>query len=112
MTTDRPTREPGAHEPPMIEAEGLSKSFGPVHAVRGVSFSVARGELVGFLGPNGAGKSTTMKMLTGSLLPDGGRAAIGGGTRREIPQASPQGIRCLHPCAGLVPRDDVSPSNS
>ena len=78
MTTDRPTREPGAHEPPMIEAEGLSKSFGPVHAVRGVSFSVARGELVGFLGPNGAGKSTTMKMLTGSLLPDGGRAAIGG----------------------------------
>jgi ABC-2 type transport system ATP-binding protein len=62
----------------MIVAEGLSKSFGPVHAVRGVSFSVARGELVGFLGPNGAGKSTTMKMLTGSLLPDGGRASIAG----------------------------------
>ncbi len=68
----------GASEPPMIVAEGLSKSFGPVHAVRGVSFSVARGELVGFLGPNGAGKSTTMKMLTGSLLPDGGRASIAG----------------------------------
>lgn len=62
----------------MIVAEGLSKSFGPVHAVNGVSFTVARGELVGFLGPNGAGKSTTMKMLTGSLLPDGGRASIAG----------------------------------
>ncbi|MEM1452328.1 MAG: ATP-binding cassette domain-containing protein [Planctomycetota bacterium] len=62
----------------MILAEGLQKSFGPVRAVRGVSFSVERGELVGFLGPNGAGKSTTMKMLTGSLLPDAGRASIAG----------------------------------
>lgn len=63
---------------PMIEAVGLSKSFGAVRAVQDVSFSVHRGELVGFLGPNGAGKSTTMKMLTGSLLPDGGVARVGG----------------------------------
>lgn len=63
---------------PMIEAVGLEKSFGPVRAVRGVSFQVAAGELVGFLGPNGAGKSTTMKMLTGSLLPDAGRASVAG----------------------------------
>ncbi len=63
---------------PMIEAVGLSKSFGAVRAVQNVSFSVRRGELVGFLGPNGAGKSTTMKMLTGSLLPDGGTARVGG----------------------------------
>ncbi|QDV06851.1 putative ABC transporter ATP-binding protein YxlF [Planctomycetes bacterium Poly30] len=62
----------------MIQAEGLSKSFGSVRAVRQVSFEVARGELVGFLGPNGAGKSTTMKMLTGSLLPDEGRATVAG----------------------------------
>ena len=62
----------------MIEAHGLVKNFGSVRAVRGVSFEVARGELVGFLGPNGAGKSTTMKMLTGSLLPDGGRAVVAG----------------------------------
>lgn len=60
----------------MIQAEGLSKSFGAVQAVRDVSFEVSRGELVGFLGPNGAGKSTTMKMLTGSLLPDAGRAVV------------------------------------
>ena len=84
MTTARPTSDSpppagaGVQAPPMIEARGLTKSFGPVRAVRGVSFSVARGELVGFLGPNGAGKSTTMKMLTGSLLPDGGRASIAG----------------------------------
>lgn len=62
----------------MIQAEGLSKSFGAVRAVRQVSFEVTRGELVGFLGPNGAGKSTTMKMLTGSLLPDQGRASVAG----------------------------------
>ena len=62
----------------MIQAEGLSKSFGAVQAVRDVSFEVAQGELVGFLGPNGAGKSTTMKMLTGSLLPDAGRATVAG----------------------------------
>jgi len=62
----------------MIRAAGLSKSFGAVRAVDDVSFDVSRGELVGFLGPNGAGKSTTMKMLTGSLLPDAGRATVGG----------------------------------
>lgn len=63
---------------PMIQADRLSKAFGTVQAVKEVSFEVAEGELVGFLGPNGAGKSTTMKMLTGSLLPDGGRASVAG----------------------------------
>lgn len=67
-----------ANAEPMVQAVGLVKNFGPVRAVRGVSFSVARGELVGFLGPNGAGKSTTMKMLTGSLLPDQGEGFVGG----------------------------------
>ncbi|MEM8711010.1 MAG: ATP-binding cassette domain-containing protein [Planctomycetota bacterium] len=62
----------------MILADRLSKAFGTVQAVAEVSFEVAEGELVGFLGPNGAGKSTTMKMLTGSLLPDGGRATVAG----------------------------------
>ena len=68
---------PGA-DAPMIRAAGLTKSFGPVRAVHDVSFEVRAGELVGFLGPNGAGKSTTMKMLTGSLLPDAGRAEVRG----------------------------------
>ncbi|MEJ0048025.1 MAG: ABC transporter ATP-binding protein [Rhodospirillales bacterium] len=62
----------------LIEIEGLAKSFGPIEAVRGVSFSVNRGEVLGFLGPNGAGKSTTMKMLAGFLTPTAGWARICG----------------------------------
>ncbi len=62
----------------MVEAIGLYKSFGPVEAVRGVSFSVPRGEIFGLLGPNGAGKTTTIRMITGLLRPDRGRAFIMG----------------------------------
>ncbi|MFN7974047.1 MAG: ABC transporter ATP-binding protein, partial [Acidobacteriota bacterium] len=62
----------------MIEVEGLSKSYGTVEALRGISFSVKRGEIVGLLGPNGAGKTTTMKILTGYLQPTDGTARIGG----------------------------------
>jgi len=49
-----------------------------VQALRGVSFSIERGELVGYIGPNGAGKSTTVKILSGILTPDGGQATVGG----------------------------------
>lgn len=63
---------------PMIEAEGLSKFYGPFAAARDISFQVNEGELVAFLGPNGAGKSTTMKMLTGYLAPSEGVARIAG----------------------------------
>ena len=66
------------NKPPMIEAVGLSKFYGPFAATRDVSFSVSEGELVAFLGPNGAGKSTTMKLLTGYLAPSEGIARIGG----------------------------------
>jgi ABC-2 type transport system ATP-binding protein len=62
----------------MIEVAGLSKRYGEVRAVRGLTFSVGRGEIVGFLGPNGAGKTTTMRMLTTYLTPTSGRAAIAG----------------------------------
>lgn len=62
----------------MIEAKQLSKSFGRVHAVRDVSFTIEPGEIVGFLGPNGAGKTTTMRMLTGYLPPSSGTASIAG----------------------------------
>lgn len=62
----------------MIEAEGLSKFYGPFAAARDINFKVYEGELVAFLGPNGAGKSTTMKMLTGYLAPSEGVARIAG----------------------------------
>ena len=60
----------------MIEADGVCKSYGPVQALRNVSFQVGAGEIVGLLGPNGAGKSTLMKVLTGYLQPDDGQAYI------------------------------------
>ena len=62
----------------MLEVENLKKSFGDFVAVKGVSFSVKEGEVLGFLGPNGAGKSTTMRMITGFLPPTGGTAVING----------------------------------
>jgi ABC-2 type transport system ATP-binding protein len=62
----------------MIDVKGLVKTYGAKRAVDGVSFSVKRGEILGFLGPNGAGKSTTMKMITGFLRPDAGTAIVDG----------------------------------
>jgi len=84
----------------MIEVEGLRKHFGDHVAVDVISFSIGRGEVVGFLGPNGAGKSTTMKMLTGFISPTAGSTRVGGidvledpvGARRKVgylPEASP-----------------------
>jgi ABC-2 type transport system ATP-binding protein len=64
------------NQPVLIEIEGLTKRFGGFTAVDNVSFSVARGEVVGFLGPNGAGKSTTMRMLAGFMIPTEGTARI------------------------------------
>ena len=61
----------------LIEIEGLTKRFG-FTAVDDVSFTVARGEVLGFLGPNGAGKSTTMRMLAGFMTPTAGTARICG----------------------------------
>ncbi len=62
----------------MIRVENLSKSFGPKLAVNNISFSVERGEVLGFLGPNGAGKSTSMRMITGFIPPSDGKVSVGG----------------------------------
>src|SRR6187455_306003 len=62
----------------MIKVENLVKAFGPKRAVDDVSFSVERGEVLGFLGPNGAGKSTTMRVVTGFYPPTSGRVTVGG----------------------------------
>jgi gliding motility-associated transport system ATP-binding protein len=69
----------------MIKVENLVKTFGTKRAVAGVSFSVERGEVLGFLGPNGAGKSTTMRMVTGFIPPTSGKVSVGGFDMQENP---------------------------
>ncbi|GAA4066341.1 ABC transporter ATP-binding protein [Actinomadura miaoliensis] len=68
----------------MIEVEELTKRFGTVRAVDGVSFAARPGEVTGFLGPNGAGKTTTLRMLLGLVAPTSGRALINGRRYAEL----------------------------
>ena len=93
----------------MIEAQSLVKHFGAIRAVDGISFTVAKGEVLGFLGPNGAGKSTTMKTLCGFLTPTSGRASICG---HDIVDAPIEAKKCL----GYLPEgapaySDMNPSS-
>jgi len=80
----------------MLEARSLCKSFGPIQAVKDLSFSLEKGTVLGFLGPNGAGKSTTMRMLTGYLAPTRGTALIQGHDVRSDALAARQ-------CLGYLP---------
>ncbi len=92
----------------MIEVRHLAKHFGPIVAVDDVSFSVARGEVLGFLGPNGAGKSTTMKMITGFLAPSAGTAIVCGADVTRDPIAVKSKIGYLPEGAPAYP--DMTPS--
>ncbi|COI21801.1 MAG: ABC transporter ATP-binding protein [Weissella confusa] len=67
-------------ETPILQLSNINKSFGRVRALRDVSFSVARGTIIGMVGPNGAGKSTTMKVITGVTAPDVGEIKVAGET--------------------------------
>ena len=67
----------------MIELQSVSKSYGPVKAVDGISFATREGEIFGLLGPNGAGKSTTIKMIVNILIPDSGSILFNGNPLRE-----------------------------
>jgi ABC-2 type transport system ATP-binding protein len=87
----------------MIEIRQLVKRFGPFTAVDGVTFSVQRGEVLGFLGPNGAGKSTTMKMITGFLAPTSGSAVVAGHDVVRDPQAVKEVIGYLPEGAPAYP---------
>lgn len=73
---------------PLVEVQSLRKRFGAVLAVNDISFSVARGEVLGFLGPNGAGKSTTMKVVTGFLPATSGTVLVGDEDIRTNPLAA------------------------
>jgi ABC-2 type transport system ATP-binding protein len=87
----------------LIEAVQLCKEFAGFTAVDDLSFTVSRGEVLGFLGPNGAGKSTTMKMLTGFLPPTSGSAAICGIDVAENPVEAKSRIGYLPEGAPLYP---------
>ena len=69
----------------MIKVRNIKKTFGPKVAVNGISFTVEKGEVLGFLGPNGAGKSTTMRMITGFIPPSSGEVSVGGFNLEEHP---------------------------
>jgi len=84
--------------PAFVEVEGLTKQYGSLTAVDGISFAVERGEVFGLLGPNGAGKTTTISMLTGVLAPTAGTARIGGHDIRTDLAAAKR-------LNGLVPQD-------
>ena len=87
----------------MMEARGLSKSFGKVQAVREVSFLARDGRITGLLGPNGAGKSTTLRMLCTVLHPDSGEALIDGHVVEREPVAARRLIGVLSHASGLYP---------
>jgi ABC-2 type transport system ATP-binding protein len=80
---------------PLIEVKSLDKKFGTIHAVKNLSFSVKKGEVLGFLGPNGAGKSTTMKMIAGFLEPTSGTVSVCGHDVLEDPLAVKEKIGYL-----------------
>ena len=87
----------------LVETRALIMRFGPVTAVDGITFSVNRGEVVGFLGPNGAGKSTTMKIIAGFLEPTSGSAFVAGHDSRKDPIPARQHLGYLPEGAPAYP---------
>ena len=87
----------------MIEVQHLTKRYGPVTAVDDISFTVERGEILGFLGPNGAGKTTTMRVLTGYMPPTEGKAFVAGYDVMEQPIEAKRRIGYLPETPPLYP---------
>jgi ABC-2 type transport system ATP-binding protein len=92
----------------LIEIDRLTKKFGDTTVVNDVSFSLKKGEVLGFLGPNGAGKSTTMRMLAGFLLPTSGTARICGADVVERPIEAKRQLGYLPEGAPCYPEMTVS----
>ena len=88
---------------PMLAVRELHKTYGPIRALRGVSFDLPGGTVVGLLGPNGAGKSTTIKIVTGSIPPDCGSVEIAGRSAESDPKAARARIGYLPESAPLYP---------
>jgi len=101
----RPEAASGASHEGRVVVENLTKRFGPVLAVDGLTFSVEPGRVTGFLGPNGAGKTTTLRMLLGLIAPTAGTASIGGRPYRGI--RGPQQL-----VGSVLEASDVHPGRS
>lgn len=88
---------------PMIEIQGVSKSYGTRKAVEDLHLTIAQGELFGFVGPNGAGKTTTIRMMAGLLEPDAGDILISGHSVREAPDQVKRMIGYMPDTFGIYP---------
>lgn len=87
----------------MIRLEDVHKSFHGTRVLDGLSLEVGPGELVGLIGPNGAGKSTALRIVTGQLLPDSGRASIAGADLRAAPVQARRALGYVPQDAGVEP---------
>jgi ABC-2 type transport system ATP-binding protein len=87
----------GDDDGPAVRLERISKSFGPIRAVDGLSMDVRKGTIRGLLGLNAAGKTTTIKLMTGKLKPDSGSATVLG-------QAMPEGHSKIAASVGVMPQ--------
>lgn len=94
---------------PILELRNLSKSFGPVHAVKSVSLDVHAGEVIGLVGDNGAGKSTLTRMIAGTIGSDAGDIIVAGKKQsfRSAQDARRAGIETVFQTLALVPGLDI-----
>lgn len=102
MTGRETTGRAAEGVPPVLEARGLSKSFGPLAAVRGVSLAVAPGECLGLVGRSGSGKSTVAGMVSGLIAPDAGQIVVEG---RDVTRARGREAAWLHSRVQMVFQD-------
>jgi ABC-type sugar transport system ATPase subunit len=96
--------------PPVLALRAVSKSYGAVRALRGVSFDVWPGEIVGLIGDNGAGKSTLISVVSGSVAPDRGRILVDGAERKfaSAVDARDAGIETVFQALALAPTLDIA----
>src|SRR6266496_1078509 len=83
----------------MLEVRNLTKRYNGIPAIENISFSIRRGQILGYLGPNGSGKSTTLKMVTGLIEPTAGQVLFDG--KRVVPDENPG----FHELLGYVPEE-------
>lgn len=91
----------------LVEVSNLSKQFGEIKALKGISFEVSKGDVFGYLGPNGAGKTTTLRHILGLLIPDSGEVKIAGHNSLDLPDEVKKDIGVVMESNGLYPKMSV-----